>query len=103
VLMRVAALLLGAMRGQDVVVRSGGEEFVLLMPHTDANAAAGACERLRTAIRDEPWDRITPGITLTASIGVATADTAGDLRALTALADRRLYQAKDAGRDRVVA
>ena len=103
VLMRVAALLLGAIRGQDVVVRTGGEEFVLLMPHTDAKAAASACERLRTAIRDEPWDRIAPGIALTASIGVATAETAGDLQALTELADQRLYQAKGAGRDRVVA
>jgi diguanylate cyclase (GGDEF)-like protein len=103
VLMRVAALLLGALRGQDVVVRTGGEEFVLLMPHTDAKAAAGACERLRTAIREEPWDRIAPGIALTASIGVATAETGGDLRALTEIADRRLYEAKGAGRDRVVA
>jgi diguanylate cyclase (GGDEF)-like protein len=103
VLMRVAALLLGEMRGQDVVVRTGGEEFVLLMPQTDANAAATACERLRAAIRDEPWDRIAPGMTLTASIGVATAETAGDLRALTEIADQRLYEAKRAGRDRVVA
>jgi diguanylate cyclase (GGDEF)-like protein len=103
VLMRVAALLLGAMRGQDVVVRTGGEEFVLLMPQTDARAAAAACERLRTAIRDEPWDRIAPGMTLTASMGVATAQSASDLRALTELADQRLYEAKRAGRDRVVA
>jgi diguanylate cyclase (GGDEF)-like protein len=103
VLMRVAALLLGATRGQDVVVRTGGEEFVLLMPDTDAGAAAAACERLRTAVRDEPWDRIAPGIVLTASIGLATAPTGGDLDALTALADQRLYAAKDAGRDRVVA
>jgi diguanylate cyclase (GGDEF)-like protein len=102
VLMRVAALLLGALRGQDVVVRTGGEEFVLLMPQTDANAAATACERLCTAIRDEPWDRIAAGMTLTASIGAATAETAGDLRALTELADQRLYAAKRAGRDRVV-
>ncbi len=103
VLMRVAALLLGAMRGHDVVVRTGGEEFVLLMPDTDAHAAASACERLRTAIRDEPWDRIAAGIALTASIGVATAETASDLGTLTELADQRVYLAKDAGRDRVVA
>ena len=103
VLMRVAALLLGEMRGQDVVVRTGGEEFVLLMPQTDANAAATACERLRAAISEEPWSRIAPGMTLTASIGVATAENASDLRALTEIADQRLYAAKRAGRDRVVA
>jgi diguanylate cyclase (GGDEF)-like protein len=102
VLMRVAALLLGELRGQDVVVRTGGEEFVLLMPHTDARAAAAACERLRTAIRDEPWDRIAPGMRLTASVGLATADDASNLLALAALADSRLYKAKRSGRDRVV-
>jgi len=102
VLMRVAALLLGGMRGQDVVVRTGGEEFVLLMPQTDAGAAAAASERLRHAIRDEPWDHIAPGMRLTASVGVASAPDASDLEALTQLADRRLYEAKRSGRDRVV-
>jgi len=102
VLMRVAALLLGEVRGQDVVVRTGGEEFVVLMPHSGAGAANACCERLRSTIRDEPWDRIAPGMTLTASVGVATADDARDLRSLTELADRRLYQAKRSGRDRVV-
>ena len=102
VLMRVAALLLGELRGQDSVVRTGGEEFVLLMPHTDAGAAAACCERLRSAIRDEQWDRIVPGMRLTASVGVATADDASDLRALSELADRRLFEAKRSGRDRVV-
>jgi diguanylate cyclase (GGDEF)-like protein len=101
VLMRVAALLLGELRGQDAVVRTGGEEFVLLMPQTGAAAAAACCERLRAAIRDERWDRIAPGMTLTASLGVATADDAGDLHSLTEVADHRLYEAKRAGRDRV--
>jgi len=103
VLMRVAALLLGGVRSQDVVVRTGGEEFVLLMPETDAAAAAHACERLCDAIREEPWDRIAPGLVVTASVGVATADDADDLDGLSALADERLYDAKRAGRDRVVA
>ena len=101
--MRVAALLLGATRGEDLKLRTGGEEFVLLMPRTDANAAASACERLRTAIRDEPWDQIAPGIALTAGIGVATMGTSGDLGALAELADQRQYAAKGAGRDRMVA
>jgi two-component system, cell cycle response regulator len=101
VLMRVAALLLGGVRGQDVVVRTGGE-FVLLMPQTEAGAAAACCERIRHTIRDDPWDEIVPGMTLTAGVGVATADDARDLQALVELADRRLYDAKRSGRDRVV-
>jgi diguanylate cyclase (GGDEF)-like protein len=75
----------------------------VLMPETDAAAAASVCERLRAAIRDEPWDHIAAGMNLTASVGLATADDARDLRALTEVADNRLYAAKRAGRDRVVA
>lgn len=103
VLMRVASLLLGAVRVQDLVVRTGGEEFVVLMPHTEARAATACCERLRGTIREEPWEDVAPGLTLTTSVGVATAADAGDLAALTELADRRLYEAKRTGRDRVVA
>jgi diguanylate cyclase (GGDEF)-like protein len=102
VLMRIASLLLGGVRGQDVVVRTGGEEFVLLMPQTDVISAAACCERVRQAIRNEPWDAIVPGLSLTVSAGVATAEDASDLQALAELADRRLYEAKRTGRDRVV-
>ncbi|HET8755806.1 MAG TPA: diguanylate cyclase [Solirubrobacteraceae bacterium] len=103
VLMRIAALLLGGVRGQDVVVRTGGEEFMLLMPETDAPAAAAACERLRNAIRDEPWDHIAGDLSITASFGLATAPVAADLAALAEIADQRLYAAKRSGRDRVIA
>ena len=102
VLIRVAALLLDQLREDDVVVRTGGEEFVVLMPRTEPNAAVACCERLRTAIRDEPWERIAPGMALSASIGVASATDAADVDALGTLADQRLYEAKRAGRDRVV-
>jgi diguanylate cyclase (GGDEF)-like protein len=103
VLVRVAALLLGALRQSDVVVRTGGEEFVVLMPDTGANAAAACCERLCVAIRDAPWDEIAPGLRVTASLGVATAARPEERARLGQLADRRLYAAKRAGRDRVAA
>ena len=102
VLVRVAALLLDELRQEDVVVRTGGEEFVVLMPQTEPNAARACCERLCEAIRSEPWDRIASGLTLSASVGVATAGDAPHLDELARLADRRLYAAKRAGRDRVV-
>jgi diguanylate cyclase (GGDEF)-like protein len=102
VLVRVAALLREVLRGSDIVVRSGGEEFLVLMPFTDAGAAAAACERIRAAVRSEPWERIASGLSLTTSAGVASTDTAGDLEPLVKLADGRLYDAKRAGRDRVV-
>jgi diguanylate cyclase (GGDEF)-like protein len=103
VLVRASALLVHGLRRDDVVVRTGGEEFVVLMPGTDAAAAERACERLRCAIREEPWDRIAPSLALTASVGVASADDAVDLESLARIADRRLYDAKHGGRDRVAA
>ena len=102
VLVRVAGLLLDLLRGSDVVVRSGGEEFVVLMPSTDADAAASVCERIRAAIRDEPWERLAAGASATASVGVATTTDPNEVAALIKLADERLYEAKRAGRDRVV-
>ncbi len=102
VLVRVAALLGDALRGSDIVVRSGGEEFIVLMPLTDAPAARICCERIRTAVRAEPWEQIDPHLQVTASIGIASAEELTDLGMLVKLADERLYEAKDAGRDRVV-
>jgi diguanylate cyclase (GGDEF)-like protein len=103
VLVRAAALLVNALRRDDVVVRTGGEEFVVLMPSTEPSAATIACERLRLAIAGEPWEELAPGLTLTASVGLATAAEEVDLDALARVADRRLYDAKHAGRDRVAA
>jgi two-component system cell cycle response regulator len=100
VLIRIASLLLGVVRHSDVVVRTGGEEFVLLMPMTDRAAAARCCERALDAIRDADWAAVAPGLEITASVGTACAGEGDDL---AALADRRLYAAKRAGRDRIVA
>ena len=103
VLVRVAELLGTVLRAADIIVRSGGEEFLVLMPRTDANAAAAACDRICRVVRDEPWHAIAAGLTLTTSVGLATTENnAGDLEALVNLADRRLYEAKGAGRDCVV-
>jgi diguanylate cyclase (GGDEF)-like protein len=103
VLSRVAALLVDQVRADDAVVRTGGEEFVVLMPGADAEAARACCERLRATVAAEPWDRVATGLTVTASVGVATSPDTSALDALARLADQRLYAAKRAGRDRVVA
>jgi diguanylate cyclase (GGDEF)-like protein len=102
VLVRVAGLLVQALRMEDVVVRTGGEEFVLLMPRADAAAAAACCERLLATIRDDAWERIAEGMTVTASVGIATARDGIEPDVIAQLADRRLYEAKRGGRDRVV-
>jgi diguanylate cyclase (GGDEF)-like protein len=72
------------------------------MPLTHSSAAVACCERIRAAIRDEPWDRIGVGLKVTTSVGVATTHEPGDFEALVKLADQRLYEAKHAGRDCVV-
>ena len=103
VLVRAAGLLLDVLRETDIVVRSGGEEFLVLMPGTDAHAGRAGCERIRRALEGEAWERVAPGLRVTASIGVASTEVPGDLEALVSLADQRLYDAKRAGRNCVVA
>ncbi|MGC9665441.1 diguanylate cyclase [Planosporangium sp. 12N6] len=104
VLQRLADLLSDAATGPAVAARFGGEEFVLVLPDTGADEAVRRCERLRRAIADHGWQAVTGDLPVTASIGVTTvADGQGTVAALLARADRNLYAAKRAGRNRVVA
>ena len=84
-------------------MRTGGEEFVILMAGTEPHAAPACCERIRAAISAEPWDPIAGGVRLTASLGLASTPDRDGVDGLARAADRRLYAAKRAGRDRVVA
>ena len=102
VLIRVAGLLLDVVRRSDVVARTGGEEFVLLMPASDADAAQHCCERALEAIRGFDWSSVAPDLAVTASAGIARSGEAIGLDRVASLADRRLYDAKRLGRDRVV-
>jgi len=99
VLAAVGDVLAGALRTSDFVGRNGGEEFVALLPETGADGALEAAEKLRAAIA-----RVTlPGIdrAITASVGAAVyPHTAADPESLLRLADRALYAAKAAGRNR---
>jgi diguanylate cyclase (GGDEF)-like protein len=102
VLIRVARLLCDALREDDIIVRSGGEEFLVLMPSTEARAGAAACERVREAIQRERWDLVADGLEVTASIGLAIAHAPAAIERVVRLADERLYEAKRRGRNRVV-
>jgi diguanylate cyclase (GGDEF)-like protein len=101
VLVRAADLLRAAVRPSDVVARTGGEEFVVLMPVADDDDAVACAERLRRLVAAENWSAIAPELAITVSIGVASTGSAERPDALLKLADRRLYAAKAAGRDRV--
>ena len=102
VLRRVARAIKSAVREGDVVVRYGGEEFVVIAPATDGDGAVLAAERIRAAVAvtgSELVDgRIVP---LTISAGVASLVDEADGRGLFRAADSALLAAKRAGRDRV--
>jgi len=101
VLAEIGALVRVSVRDGDFVARYGGEEFVLLLPGTDLLGAGRLAENLRRRIKATRLG--APPVPVSASLGVAAAT--GDvqaLRALMAAADAALYDAKAAGRDRVV-
>ncbi|MGM0578136.1 MAG: diguanylate cyclase [Myxococcota bacterium] len=87
-------------RSNDLVARLGGEEFVLAMPEADAPKAAEVVERIRAALPDALTRAAVPRFT--ASWGVTDTSASTDIEELLRLADRALYAAKHAGRDRVV-
>lgn len=92
-----------AVRAQDLVCRTGGDEFIVLCPDTDQTAARVVAERLRAAVEAQPVETGGPRIFLTASVGVClrTPEVA-DVEALMKGADDALYLAKQRGRNRVV-
>ncbi len=84
----------------DVVGRMGGEEFAVLLPGTTLDEGQAIAERLRCAIEETRFvveDTVLP---VTASIGVASASHVADTADLIGQADRALYAAKKAGRNR---
>jgi diguanylate cyclase len=100
VLQRLAGVLNDTTRTADVVSRIGGEEFAVLAPETGVPGGLALAERLRRAIEVE-FSSETP--TLTASLGVAGSPAHGsDRMQLMKLADKALYKAKEAGRNRAV-
>lgn len=99
VLRRVSAVLLAAVRTDDVVARLGGEEFAVVLPKTPATDAGWLAERLRSSLQRARLGRAEAPLTV--SVGVATArpdDTADDLLRRV---DDALYRAKDLGKNRV--
>jgi diguanylate cyclase (GGDEF)-like protein len=100
VLVAFGDVLAAHVRAGDVVCRTGGEEFGVILPNADVGEAARCAERLVRAVRDATWSIAGP---MTASAGVAVApDDAGTVATLFKAADERLLSAKAQGKDRVV-
>ena len=102
VLRRIAGLLRGHARSDDLAARIGGEEFALLLSECDATAATAFAERLREAVAAETFVLGGEPQRITISIGIAElAPERAERTALMAAADAALYRAKDEGRNRV--
>ncbi len=94
-LQALAAVLRTELRESDFVARVGGDEFLLLLPHTGAEEALVLAERVRRRLEQVPFE---PGMVLRASFGVAAMGPGQGGEALVQAADRALYAAKRAGR-----
>lgn len=98
VLKSLADILKVSVRQGDLAARFGGEEFVILLPNTNARVALSIAERMRSQVEATEF----PNRPVTASFGVATVDGKSvDVRALLEAADTAMYAAKKAGRNRV--
>ncbi len=104
VLKRLSLLLVHSVREIDTAGRWGGEEFALVLPGTDVAGGAQLSERIRqTLARLQIPIENSRSISITASFGVAAFSATSTRESLLAAADEALYQAKRAGRNRVVA
>lgn len=109
VLREVAARIESQVRASDVTARFGGDEFAVLLPGATVEESLRLSERIRRSVCGAPIEsKTTPGITVTLSIGIASATPNSDSRELGSLgqallsrADAALYEAKSAGRNRV--
>lgn len=103
-LLVAARAITSNMRGMDVASRYGGDEFVILAPRAGGVEAAGIAERIRQDYRKASAMILRRNEGLTMSFGVASLNSDGSANGdeLVAAADAALYQAKEAGRDRIV-
>jgi len=100
VLQQTAKILTEGLRSADILIRWGGEEFLIVMPETDQDAAKNVAEKIRQSIESAAWD-ILGDSSLTISLGVAIKTPDVDWDTTIAMADRALYNAKEGGRNRV--
>lgn len=104
VLQETAGLVRRQMRKEDILARYGGEEFAVVLPHTDRLGAAILCERIREAVAEHSFANDSHSTRISLSLGVASypLDAIGSAAELIGQADRRLYRAKEMGRNQTI-
>lgn len=98
ILQEIAKILKLCSRDTDIVARWGGEEFVILLPHTDLNDAILVAEKLRSTIENHDFGSF---INITCSIGISHSHNHDTKDTIFKRADKALYKAKELGRNRV--
>ncbi|MFW6223537.1 MAG: diguanylate cyclase [Spirochaetota bacterium] len=102
ILREIATRLQGAVRGQDLVARWGGEEFLVFLPDTSCEGARVLAEKLREAVCLTPFQYGNIEIDVTITLGVSSCEAA-DIETCIEQADRALYEGKRQGRNQSVA
>jgi len=101
ILKKISDLILSQIRSVDIAARYGGEEFTVILPETPVEGAFWVAERIRSRIFETVFDpNPETKMQVTVSIGIAGLEDARDRFALISAADRALYIAKEAGRNR---
>ena len=102
VLQKLAKAMTGELREGDKLGRTGGEEFLAVLPMTEYRSAMDVAERLKTAVAQLEFKTIDPALTVTVSIGVAQwREGDNNVSLIMRRADDALYRAKGAGRNKV--
>ena len=102
VLRQMATVFRGSLRNEDYACRYGGEEFLVVLPGSNAAIAARVAERMRTVAGALRFGEEPARVTVTISVGVAAAVETDEAESLVRKADAALYRAKDRGRNQVV-
>lgn len=104
VLRSIAHLIRLSIRESDSAFRIGGEEFCIILPSTEIEKAKDASERIREQVEKKFYQYGSKNISITLSCGVAQSHSYEDnIQTLLKIADKRLYAAKNGGRNQVVA
>ena len=101
VLIQVAIILRENVRNVDTVARYGGEEFIILFPEITSEESYIICDRLRDMIEKAPWTTLHPELKVTLSMGICDDLSLLDSDAMIDAADKKMYQAKQNGKNQV--
>ena len=101
-LSRISQVLAAHVRPVDLAARLGGDEFVVVLAGVGPNQAEKRAQEIVDAVREQAWDELAPGLTISISIGVHRGGVQ-ELPTLLTDADRNLYRAKNDGRGRIAA